>query len=218
LHKVIAPYGNSLPDWEITLRLADSMGHAMPFSSIQQVMAEIEEMVPLYGGIGNRDSDTADIYRPELEKNSLITRRLYKGKFPSGFGCFSPVDYQAANNGSKDGYPLTLLAGSVLYHSGTGSRTSRSERLSGFIPEPHVEVSQNDAERLRINEGDEVKVISPCGEVTASARLTDRFPEGVVFVPNGFPTAPVNRLFETTLDARSSAPALKTCSVKLERA
>jgi formate dehydrogenase alpha subunit len=217
LHKVVAPYGNSLPDWEIILRLADSLGHAMPFSSIQQVMAEIEELVPLYGGIGNRDSDTADIYRPELEKNSLITRRLYKGKFPSGFGCFAPVDYQAANNGSKDGYPLTLLAGSVLYHSGTGSRTSRSERLSGFISDPYVEVSQNDAKRLEINQDDEIKVVSPCGEVTAPARLTDRFPEGVVFIPNGFPTTPVNRLFEITLDERSSAPALKTCAVKLER-
>jgi predicted molibdopterin-dependent oxidoreductase YjgC len=217
LRKVIAPYGNSLPDWEIILRLADSMGHAMPFSSIPQIMAEIEEEVPFYRGIGDRDPDTADIYRPELDRNSLITRRLYKGKFPSGFGCFAPVHYEAATNGSKDGYPLTLLAGSVLYHSGTGSRTSRSPRLSRFLSEPYVEMSETDAQRFKINQGDEVRVISPCGEVTAIASFADRFPEGVVFIPNSFPAAPVNRLFEITLDARSSAPAFKACAVKLER-
>lgn len=218
LRKVIAPFGHSLPDWEIILRLADSMGHAMPFSSIQQVMAEIEELVPLYGGIGIRDADTAGVYRSELEKNSLITRRLFKGKFPSGFGCFAPVHYQAATNGSKNGYPLTLLAGSVLYHSGTGSRTSRSTRLSRFAPEPYVEVSAADADRFKIDQGDAVRIISPCGEVTAVARFTDRLPEGVVFIPSSFPTAPVSRLFEVTLDTRSNAPAFKTCSVKLERA
>jgi predicted molibdopterin-dependent oxidoreductase YjgC len=218
LHKVIAPFGHSFPDWEVILRLADSMGHAMPFSSIRQVMAEIEELVPLYGGIGVRDADTAGIYRSELEKNSLITRRLFKGKFPSGFGCFAPVHHQAATNGSKNGYPLTLLAGSVLYHSGTGSRTSRSGRLHRFAPEPYVEVSAADADRFKIGQGDEVRVISPCGELTAIARFTDRLPEGVVFIPSSFPTAPVNRLFEVTLDTRSNAPAFKTCSVKLERA
>ncbi len=217
LRKVIAPQGNSLPDWEIILRLADATGKAMPFSSIQQIMAEMEEMVPFYSGIGDQVSDMADVYRLEIEKNSLVTRRLYRGKFPSGFGCFAPVDYREATNGSRDGYTLTLLAGSVLYHSGTGSRTSRSPRLSRFLPEPYVEISEKDADLLKISEGDEIKVISPCGEMTASVRFTDRLPEGVVFIPSSFPTAPVNRLFEVTLDTRSNAPALKTCAVKLER-
>ena len=147
----------------------------------------------------------------------MIARRLYKGKFPSGFGCFAPVDYQESTNGSKDGYPLMVLVGSVLYHAGTGSRTSRSPRLSGFLAEPYIEVSAADAERLTINEGDEVKAISPCGELTAPARLSDRFPEGVVFIPSGFPTAPVNRLFEIEPDELSGSPALKTCAVRLER-
>ena len=218
LHKVIAPLGNSLPDWEIILRLSDSMGCAMPFSSIQQVTAEIVELVPFYGGIGIRDAETAGVYRSQLEKNSLITRRLFKGKFPSGFGCFTPVHYQAATNGCKDGYPLTLLSGSLLFHSGTGSRTSRSTRLSRFAPEPYIEVSAADAGRFKIEQGDAVRIISPCGEVTAEARFTDRLPEGVVFIPSSFPTAPVNRLFDVTLDARSNAPAFKTCAVKLERA
>jgi formate dehydrogenase alpha subunit len=217
LRKVIAPYGNSLPDWEIILKLADTMGRSMPFSSIQQIMAEIEEMVPLYSGIGDKGPDTVNIYRLELDRNSLINRRLYKGKFPSGFGCFSPVRYEAATNGSKKGYPLALLVGSVLYHSGNGSRTSRSPRLSKFLHQPYVEIGETDAERFKIDQGDEVRVISPWGDVTAVARFSDRFPEGVIFIPNSLPTAPVNRLFEIALDAQSGAPALKTCAVKLER-
>jgi len=46
LRKAVEPVGDSLPDWEIVLELAKSMGYPMPYSSPQQVMDEIEELVP----------------------------------------------------------------------------------------------------------------------------------------------------------------------------
>ena len=94
------------------------------------LLDEIQELVPLYHGTGYRDSETKDTYRAELDRDTLRKRRLYKGQFPSGFGRFSPVQYEPLAEMTGDGYPLTLLAGSVLYHSGAGSRSSRSPRLS----------------------------------------------------------------------------------------
>ena len=217
VRKVIEPLGDSLPDWEIILRLANSMGYPMPYSSLQQVMDEIQELVPLYQGAGYRDSETKDIYRAELDRDPLRNRRLYKGQFPSGFGRFSPVQYEPLAERTKDGYPLTLLAGSVLYHSGAGSRSSRSPRLSEFSPEAYVEIGESDARQVGISQGDEVKVISPVGEVTAVAKFTHTLPEGMIFMPISFPSTPVNQLFGTVLDPRSKTPALKACAVKLER-
>jgi len=217
VRRVIEPLGDSLPDWEIILRLANSMGYPMPYSSLQQVMDEIQELVPLYHDTGYRDSETKDIYRAELDRDPLRKRRLYKGQFPSGFGRFSPVQYEPLVEMTGDGYPLTLLAGSVLYHSGAGSRSSRSPRLSEFSPEAYVEIGGSDAKKFGVSRGDKVKVISPVGEVTAVAKFTDTLPEGMIFMPISFPSTPVNQLFGTALDPRAKTPALKACAVKVER-
>ena len=56
-----------------------------------------------------------------------------------------------------DGYNFTLLAGSILYHSGTGSKTSRSSRLSEFSPEAYVQIHEADADQAGIGQGDEVR-------------------------------------------------------------
>jgi len=215
--KVIEPLGESLPDWEIILRLSNIMGCSMPYSSLQQVMDEIQELVPLYQVTGYRDLETKGISRTELIRDPLRNRRLYKGQFPSGFGRFSPVQYEPPTETSKDGYNLTLLAGSILYHSGTGSRSSRSPRLSEFSPEAFVEIGDSDAEQVGISQGDQVRVISPVGKVTAVAKLTDTLPKGVVFMPVCFPPTPVNQLFNIVLDPRAKTPALKACAVRLER-
>jgi predicted molibdopterin-dependent oxidoreductase YjgC len=217
VRKVIEPLGGSLPDWEIVLRLAKSMGSPMPYSSLQQVMDEIQELVPLYQGTGYRGAEAKDIYRAELDREPLSNRRLYKGQFPSGFGRFSPVQYEPLTEMTRDGYSLTLLAGSVLYHSGTGSRSSRAPRLSEFSPEAYVEIGEADAGQVGISQSDDVKVISPAGEVTAVARFTDTLPEGIIFMPISFPSTPVNQLFGAALDPRAKTPALKACAVKLER-
>jgi len=215
VRRVIQPLGDSLPDGEIILRLANKMGYPMPYSSLQQVMDEMRELIPLYQVTEEREPKV--ISRAELDRDPLKARRLYKGQFPSGFGRFSPVQYEPPTETSKDSYNLTLLTGSILFHSGTGSRSSRSSRLSEFSPEAFVELGESDALRVGISQGDQVRVISPTGEVTAVAKITDALPEGVLFMPVCFPRTPVNQLFDIVLDPRAKTPALKACTVRLKR-
>lgn len=217
VRRVIEPLGESLPDWQIILKLANAMGYAMSYAYPYQIMEEIQELVPLYEGISYKESDAKDAYRAETDRDHLRNRRLYKGQFPSGFGRFTSIQYEPQAEMPGDGYPLTLLTGSVLYHSGSGSRSSRSRRLSEFAPRGYVEIGEQDALQLGLSQGDMVKVISPSGEVSAVARLTDRLPQGVIFMPFSFPSTPVNQLFDSVLDPQAKTPALKVCAVKLER-
>ena len=217
VHKAIRPLGDSLSDWETILQLANKMGCPMPYSSLREVMDEIEEMVPLYQGIGYTDSEIKGLYQPELDSGRSGTRRLYKGQFPSGFGRFSPVQYTPKPEISEKEYPFTLLTGTTLYQFGTGSRSSRSRRLKRFQPEAFVEISESDAKRLEISHGDGVKVTSPMGEVTAMVTVTDTLPRGMLFMPISFPASPVSELFSIVFDPQAKTPALKTCAVRLER-
>ena len=116
-----------------------------------------------------------------------------------------------------DGYPLTLISGSILHHFGSGTRSLRASRLSKFSPHAWVEINEIDAEHLGFSDGDAVKVVSPVGEVATTVRTTDTLPSGVLFMPISFTESPVNELFGVTLDPEAKTPSLKQCAVRLER-
>jgi len=209
VRKAIKPIGESLPDWEIILRLADKMGSPMPYSSLQDVMSEIEELVPSY-------EDYTDFERQD-ELAYGETGRTYGRQLLKGFARFSPIKYTPQAGERKSDYPFTLLTGTILYHFGTGSRSSRSLRLKKFSPEAFVEVCESDARKLTITDGEKVKVISPVGEVTTIAKITDTLRQGMLFMPVSFPETPVNELFDIVLNPETKAPSLKACSVKIEK-
>jgi len=217
VRKAIEPAGDSLPDGDIIRRLAGMMGLPMPYTSPQQVMDEIEEMVPFYRHFAYTDVDTMGLDLSEMGGNTPGTRRLHKGLFPSGFGRFTSVEYIPPQDIATGEYPFTLMVGSSRYHFSAGSRSSRSARLKRFSPEAFLEISPADAKDLGISDGDKVKATSAQGELLTSARVSDTLPRGLLYMPISFPASPVHDLFSTIIDHRTKAPALKLCAVKLER-
>jgi formate dehydrogenase alpha subunit len=207
--KAIEPLGKSLPDWEIIMRLADKMGYRLPFSSLQDVMSEIEELVPSYEAY--TDSERQD----ELAYGE--TGRTYGSQLLKGFARFSPIEYTPPARKRKSDYPFTLLTGTILYHFGAGTRSSRAWRLRKFSPQSFVEICESDARKLAITDGEEVKIISAVGEVTAMVKITDTLREGILFMPISFPETPVNELFDIVLNSETKAPSLKACEVKVEK-
>jgi len=215
LRSAIPSIGASLPDLTIMLRLAAQMGRPLPFSSLADVMDEIERAIPLYQGVGYRETSTREPLGTEFY-DSMKTRRLYDGQFPSGFGRFSPAAFEPPVP-AEDGYPLVLIAGSILYHAGRGSWTSMSPRLAGVAEGGYLEICGADAVEAGAREGEEIRVVSPAGSISARVRTSERVPRGTVFMPVCFPSTPVNDLFDSALDARSKTPAIRTCAVRLER-
>ena len=214
LRKAIPPVRSSLPDWEIVLMLARKMNQPMPYSNLQEVMDEIEELVPFYQGPGYADSDAKGLYRSDRENLAVANRRLYKGQFPSGFGRFSPVQYVPSIE-AGDGYPFTLTTGTSLFHLGIGK--PEASRFSSFQAEDILEMSVSDAKKLGISTGDDVKISSKVGSIVARARLSQNVGEGLLFMSATSANSLVTRLMEVALDPKSRTPSQKACTVKLER-
>jgi predicted molibdopterin-dependent oxidoreductase YjgC len=217
IRKVIEPFGGSLPDSAIVLRLAEEMGAPMSYSSEQQIMDEIEKLVPFYQNLSYADLEKEGLDWADTESGRLGTRRLHKGLFPDGFGKFSPVKHTPPKGVSRDGYPLTLLVGSIRHHFGAGSRSSRASRLIRFYPGAAIEISEPDARGLGIKDGDKVKVTSAKGEILTTATIGDTLSPGLLFMPITLLDSHVYELFDTVLDEQAKAPALKSCAVRLER-
>jgi len=207
--KAIKPIGESLPDWEIIMRLANKMDYPLPFSSLQDVMNEIEGLVSSYEAF--TDSERQD----ELAYGE--TERTYGSQFLKGFARFSSTEYTPQARERKSDYPFTLLTGTILYHFGTGNRSSRAWRLRKFSPHSFVEICGSDAKKLAITNNERVKVTSPVGELTTTVKITDTLREGMLFMSISFPEAPVNELFDIILNPETKAPSLKACSVKIEK-
>jgi len=215
LNKAIDPVGQSLPDGEILLRLAEAMNSPMPCGSPQEVMEEIEEMVPFYRHLD--ETERGETGFGDIEDSSPGTRRLHKGLFPSGFGRFSPVKYEPPPDSAGIEYPHTLMVGSVRYSFGSGGRSSQSARLSRYNHDVHLDISRHDANKLSLKDGDSVKVISPHGEMIRPARIDAMLPRGMVFAPIASPGGNVYELFGSAMNQQSKAPAVKSCAVRLER-
>lgn len=81
--------------------------------------------------------------------------------------------------------------------------------------ESYVEIHPATAEAAGVGDGDRVSVQSPRGEITVTARVTDRVGEGVVFVPMHFATGAVNRLTNEAFDPTSGIPEYKVSSVRV---
>jgi len=209
VRKAIEPIGESLPDWEIVVRLAGRMGHPLPFSSLQDVTSEIEEVVPSYETYTSAEKQDDLAYG---EAGHTSGRSLLKG-----FARFSPTEYISRAGERESDYPFTLLTGATLYHFGTGTRSSRARRLKKFSPRSFVEICGPDAGKLAASDGDEVKVISAAGEVTTTVKITDTLRKGMAFMPLSFPDTPVNSLFGIALEPETKAPSLKACSVRIEK-
>jgi anaerobic selenocysteine-containing dehydrogenase len=88
--------------------------------------------------------------------------------------------------------------------------------LNILVPECFVELNLEDARRLGVKDGDEVKVKSRRGEITARVRATECSPEGSVFIPFHFAEAAANVLTNAALDPQSKMPELNVCAVRLE--
>ena len=216
VRRAVAGPGDSLPDFDIILRLARRMGHEMPYISPQEVMEEIREMVPAYQATAGLtgEADDADL---GPASGFSGTGRLHGGLFPSGFVRFSPVQYAAPTEVPDEGYPLTLLIGTTLGRFGSGARTARSARLKRSFPQSWVEIGESDAERFGLRAGDKVKVISSVSEISSVVVMTQTLPTGTIFMPMSFPESPVNELLRVIVDPNTRMAEVENCHVRLER-
>ena len=218
IRKAVDAPGNAKPDWQIISELATKMGYTMNYSSAEEVMNEINELTPSYAGITYERIEKEGLQWPCPNTEHPGTKYLHKDKFTRGLGLFSPIDYRPSEELPDEEYPYYLSTGRILYQFHTGTMSRRTKGLVERAPESLVEINPQDAERLGIKEGAFVKVTSRRGSVQAKAKVTERSPEGTIFMTFHFREAAVNLLTSPALDPIGKIPEYKVCAVKVEAA
>lgn len=217
LDQVIEPIGESKSDWEILMELANRLGHDWDYSSASEIMDEIARVSPIYGGISYERIEEEGLQWPCPDYDHPGTKYLHKGEFSRGLGQFNPAEYIPPAEKPDEDYPYVLTTGRRLFHFHTRTMSGNSPGLEEQYSEELMEISLADAQRMEIEDGDRVLVSSRRGEVESKVTVTDRVPEGLVFMSFHFAESAANVLTNPALDPVAKIPEYKVCAVNIEK-
>jgi formate dehydrogenase alpha subunit len=232
IRKVIEPPGQARADWEIIAEIARRCGYkgappkakkgvrgpkGMNYSHPSQIMDEIAELTPIYAGISYDRLDPFGLQWPCPSKDHPGTVYLHKDRFTKGKGTFMPCVYIAPDELPDNEYNFALSTGRIYWHWHTGTMTRRTSTLDREVPAGYVEINPNDAEKLKIKQGNRVKISSRRGQIETNALVTEKVKEGSVFIPFHFREAAANVLTNPAVDPIAKIPEYKICAVKIEK-
>jgi predicted molibdopterin-dependent oxidoreductase YjgC len=154
------------------------------------------------------------IQTPVWDENHPGTPFLFAETFPRGRGKFYDVEYIPSVEMADEEYPFILTTGRLLEHWHGGTLT-RHSKLDDLYPQARIEINPADGARLKIEDGQTVRVSSRRGTVVLRAWLTQRTTVGVVFIPMHFAEAAANLLTIDALDPLAKIPEYKACAVNI---
>jgi formate dehydrogenase alpha subunit len=222
VRKALDPRGQSRPDWQIICDLAQRierrLGYATTaywtYNSPAEVLEEMGRVVPEYAGVKYRRIEGEGLQTPVWDDTHRGTPYLFSESFPRGKGKFHPLEYIPAVETADEEFPFILTTGRLLEHWHGGTLT-RHSKLDDLYPEARIEINPMDAGRLKIEDGQAVRVTSRRGSIVLRAWVTERTTAGVVFIPMHFAEAAANLLTIDALDPLAKIPEYKACAVRI---
>jgi assimilatory nitrate reductase catalytic subunit len=227
INKANEPPGEAKVDWWIIQEIARRMGRGkyFQFESAGEIFDELRIASKGgkadYSGITYEKIDAQDgVFWPCPSDDHPGTPRLFEDGFyhPDGKAKFHPVEYNPPDETPDQEYPLILTSGRIVYQYLSGNQTRRIGFLEQQCPEPYVEVHPETAMKLKINDGDRVKVVSRRGEGVFPALVVKTIRPDTIFIPYHWgEELSVNQLTNPKLDPVSKIPEYKACSARIEK-
>ncbi len=212
--------GEARQDLWIIQDMARGLGLNWNYTHVSEVFAEMVGAMPSLANITwerveREGSVTYPVDGPDEPGHDIVFGNGFPTK--SGRGRFVPArPINPAETPDLD-YPLVLTTGRQLEHWHTGSMTRRSSVLDAVEPEAVAYVSPHDLTRAGMRSGDYMLVSSRRGTIRLKARIDDRMPVGLVFIPFAYAEAAANVLTNPQLDPFGKIPEFKYCAIKIER-
>ncbi len=223
VRKAVDASGDTRLDTDIFSEVMNRMGYDQPRLTAAEIMDEIAEVTPTYGGIGHARLDAEEtggrgLQWPCPSPEHPGTPILHMGEFAFGLGAFSTPDYQPSAELPDEEYPLVMMTGRVLHQYNACAMTGRTEGLNEIGDRSFIELNDRDAAGLGVADGDRVRVSSRRGTIETTARVSSKTSPGQTWMPFHFQDGNCNWLTIAALDRVSKAPEYKVCAVRVERA
>ena len=223
VRKAVTIPGNARLDTDILIDLMNRMGYPQPHMTSAQIMDEIASVTPSFGGISHARLDSEEVGGRGLQwpcptKDHPGTPIMHVGKFARGLGWFYPAEYVPSAELPDEEYPILLMTGRILYHYTTRAMTGKTDELMEIEGHSFIEINEEDAAELGIQNGDKVRLTSRRGQIESTARVGTKVSKGESWMPFHFPDGNANWLTNAALDKYARIPEYKVCAIKIEKA
>jgi formate dehydrogenase major subunit/formate dehydrogenase alpha subunit len=220
VRKAVPPPGNAREDWRILAELTDRMGYPSEYSHPSQIWDEAAAHTPILAGISYERLEKGGIQWPCPTPDHPGTRFLHADLHDGvQVAYFQPVPFTPPDEIPDDEFPFVLTTGRrrAAYH--TQTQTSRAPAIRKLIPSEAAEINPRDGHRLGLSTGQTAVITSRRGQVRVPVLLTNRSPEGVVFLSFHYPEQVwTNTLTNDAVDPITETPEFKACAVRIEPA
>jgi assimilatory nitrate reductase catalytic subunit len=237
--------GAARADWQVLCQVARRMGFdGFDYAGVHEVFDEHARLSVWRNGDGAgparmfRLDGLAGMSRREYDELEPVqwpvlrgadgkpcgTQRLFgDGRFarPGGKARLVAVTPRAPANLPGGDYPLVLNTGRVRDQWHTMTRTGKSPRLAGHVPEPFVDMHPQDALLAGVREGELARVSSSWGAMVARVQHGGGIARGSVFVPIHWSgqtasDARVGAVVNPAVDPVSGEPEFKHTPVRID--
>lgn len=229
--KLWDPPGAALPDWQIIARFAQTMGYKnFTYANAGEVWDEFIQLTKgrpcdMAGATSKRLREVSELQWPCPTPGHPGSKRRYldrKFATPDGRAIFLTRDHKEPREVPDHEFPFVLTTGRLYAHWHTLTRTAKAEKLTRREPGPFVEINAEDANRLKLEDGDMVQISSRRGTIQLPARLREGVSAGMVFVPFHWGDIfgegnAANYLTIAAIGRVAKQPELKFCAVNLEK-
>ncbi|MEO3802586.1 molybdopterin-dependent oxidoreductase [Nonomuraea sp. B1E8] len=223
VRKALEPPGEARDDIWIMCEIARRLGHDWHYDGAEEVWNELRALSPQHTGMTyQRLADLQGIQWPCPSEDELeppyLHGRLWEND-PSKRGMpapFAVLRHSPPVDLLDDEYPLRLTTGRRLdsYNTGVQSSGFASPLRRGET----IELCPEDAERLGLTEGEEVRITSRRGSVTAPVYIDPALRPGLVFMTFHFPDeVDTNSLTIEATDPISGTAEFKAAAVRVEK-
>ncbi|MEO1249490.1 MAG: nitrate reductase catalytic subunit NapA [Pseudomonadota bacterium] len=153
-------------------------------------------------------------YDPYVEAGTDVQ---FYGK-PDGKAVIFALPFEPAAESPDEEYPFWLSTGRVLEHWHSGSMTQRVPELYSAVPDALCYMHVDDAAKLGLRRGSEIRVTSRRGSIVTrvETRGRNKPPRGLVFVPWFDASQLINKVTLDATDPISRETDFKKCAVKIE--
>ena len=202
-------------EWQITQEFSQALGYPMQYSNESEIMDEIATLTPTFTNVSLDFLDSVgSVQWPCNEKAPMGTPIMHVDNFVRGKGLFIETDFVPTEERTNSKFPLLLTTGRNLSQYNVGAQTRRTDNIIWYN-EDLLEIHPHDAETRGIKDGDRVSLSSRKGDITLSAKITEKVQPGVVYTTFHNPETGANVVTTEYSDWATDCPEYKVTAVQV---
>jgi anaerobic selenocysteine-containing dehydrogenase len=117
------------------------------------------------------DAEYCETFGHDLITGGVISPEKYRANNPAGRAILKPAEYVPPSEEPDKKFPYMLTTGRLVHHFHTRTKTGRATDLQAAAPDERIQIAGEDARKLRIKEGNWVRVTSRRGSIEARATV-----------------------------------------------